>query len=253
VKSIACRGAGNIGGTRAVRFTPDGKQFAAWGDDLWVYVWEVATGKAVQEFRAQPKEVPPDTKTENGIVGGLQGLDRLSGGCFSADAGTLFMMMNRVYRFSIKSGEELPNIETGGGVFSVVAPSPDDRFALVTSHGPQQQIHQPDGSVRNQPATTHNVQLWNLAENKVASVYESPGSFADRIAFSRDGNKVAMTVVGQHPRAEIRKIPDLAPDIEFELPSRAAGVEFSASGKRLAISIADGTVLIFDLEKLPHP
>ncbi len=123
----------------------------------------------------------------------------------------------------------------------------------MTGLGARQQIHQPDGSVKNQPATTHNVQLWDLADNKIASVYESPGSFADRIAFSRDGGKVAMTVVGDHPRAEIRKIPDLAPDIDFELPSRAAGVEFSASGKRLAISIADGTVLVFDLDQVPHP
>jgi WD40 repeat protein len=216
-----------------------------------VYVWDVATGKAIQEFRAQPKEVPADTDSENGIVG--RGLPNRLSGCFSPDGSTLFVMMNQIYRFKVANGEELSKLDAGGGAFSWVAASPDNRFALVTSHGPQQQIHQPDGSVTNRPATTHNVQLWNLAENKIASVYESPGSFADRIAFSRDGNKVAMTVVGDHPRAEIRKIPDLAPDIELELPSRAAGVEFSESGKRLAVSIADGTVLVFDLDQVPHP
>ncbi len=110
-------GHGNTGGNRAVRFTPDGKQFVSWGDDMRVYVWDVATGKAVQEFRAQPKEVPADTDSENGIVG--RGLPSRLSGCFSPDGSTLFVMMNQIYRFSVARGEELPKLEAGGGAFSM--------------------------------------------------------------------------------------------------------------------------------------
>ena len=52
-KFIACLGHTWLGsGHLEVRFTPDGKQFASWGDDMRVYVWDVASGKAVENFIA---------------------------------------------------------------------------------------------------------------------------------------------------------------------------------------------------------
>jgi WD40 repeat protein len=245
-------GHGRTGGHRAVQFTPDSMQFASWGDDMQVRLWDVATGKPAQEYRAQPQGVTLDANAKNGNVADPRSMMRLTGGCFSPDASTLMVVMDRIYRFSVATGEELPKIESGGGVFSIVASSPDNRYGLVTSHGQQPQILLPDGRVSSQPATTHPVELWSLEDNKILSRYESAGSFADRVAFSRDGSRVAMAVVGDRPRVEIRTVPELADAGQFDLPSRAGGVEYSASGKLLATSIADGTVLIWDLEHLPQ-
>ena len=49
---------------RATRIvlTPDGKQFASWGDDMRVYFWDAATGKAMEDYRLQPQgiQLPPE-------------------------------------------------------------------------------------------------------------------------------------------------------------------------------------------------
>ncbi|MCH7728563.1 MAG: WD40 repeat domain-containing protein [Planctomycetes bacterium] len=44
-------GHGRMGGHRALAFTPDGRRFASWGDDMRVYVWDVATGKLKMELK----------------------------------------------------------------------------------------------------------------------------------------------------------------------------------------------------------
>src|SRR5262249_44134018 len=42
-------GHGALGGRRAVAFTADDSRFASWGDDFYLRVWDVKTGKALSE------------------------------------------------------------------------------------------------------------------------------------------------------------------------------------------------------------
>ena len=47
-------GHGAAGGSRAVRFTPDGKGLFSWGDDRHLRRWDLATGKATHDYRLEP-------------------------------------------------------------------------------------------------------------------------------------------------------------------------------------------------------
>ncbi|MBN9518623.1 sigma-70 family RNA polymerase sigma factor, partial [bacterium] len=50
-------GNGEMGGRREVRFTPDGKRLVAWGDDLYLRVWDARNGKLLAEHRTLPDGV----------------------------------------------------------------------------------------------------------------------------------------------------------------------------------------------------
>ena len=47
-------GNGSMGGMRKIRFTPDGKRLVAWGDDLYLRVWNMENGKLLAEHRTLP-------------------------------------------------------------------------------------------------------------------------------------------------------------------------------------------------------
>ena len=70
-------------------------------------------------------------------------------------------------------------------------------------------------------------------------------------AFSPDGRQAAITIDDDHPRVLILSVPELKELGRIEgLRGRASAVEFSRSGKRLAVSNADTTIVVYDLEKL---
>ena len=48
-------GNGEMGGKRTVRFTPDGKRLVAWGDDLYLRVWDMRNGKLLAEHSHPPR------------------------------------------------------------------------------------------------------------------------------------------------------------------------------------------------------
>ena len=244
-------GHGRTGGHRAVRFTPDSTQFASWGDDMRVCLWDVATGKSAQEYRAQPAGVTLEPESEVGKGMSFTAM-RLESGCFSPDASTLMVVLSGIHRFSVATGKELSKIDYSGGRSTKLASSPDNRYLLSAGWGQPQQIQLPDGRNSSTPAKSHPVELWSPADDKIIANYVSAGVGVDQAVFANDGRLVAIAVVDDHPHIELRRIPDLADAGQIDLPSRAGAIEFSGSGKLLATSIADGTVLVWDLEHLPQ-
>ncbi len=233
-------GHGHYGGNRAVRFTPDSKQFASWGDDMRVYVWDVATGKAAQEFRIQPTGMNLDFDS---LGRGEPGAG-LWGGCFSADLSTLIVLFNDARRFSVRSGEELPKLDLKSGPGTGIAVSSDNRYLLETTWGV---ISYSNGQ---RLAAKHPIELRSLTDGKPVVRVEVDGGNSGPVAFSPDGQLVAVTTIDDHPHIELRKTPDLSEVARIDLPTRAHAVEFSHSGKLLAVSVADSTVLVWDLDHL---
>ena len=233
-------GHGHYGGRRAVRFTPDGKQFASWGDDMRVYVWDVATCKAAQESRLKPT----GTNLDLDLLSGGEPGGGLWGGCFSADASTLIVLFSDARRFSVRSGEELPKIDLKSGPGTGIAVSRDNRYLLETTWGV---ISYSNGQ---RLASKHPIELRSLADGKSVARVEVDGGNSGPVAFSPDGRLVAVSVIDDHPRIELRKTPDLSEVARIDLPSRSNAVEFSHSGKLLAASVADSTVLVWDLDHL---
>ena len=239
-------GHGRTGGNRALQFTPDSKQLVSWGDDMRVCVWDVATGKSVSEFHAQPEgiEVPQGAK---GMAADPFGGLGLRGGCFAADGSTLNVVLKDIRRFSVATGAELPKIEASGGVFSHIATSPDNQYLLVAGWSRSQALA---GAANDEATKTHPIELWSLPENKLLQTCDSPGQGTDQVAFSPDGKLVALTTLDHEPRVELRTVPELKETGKLPLPSRGQAVQFSKSGKLVAASIADGTILVWDLKMI---
>ena len=244
-------GHGRTGGCRAVQFTPDGQQFASWGDDMRANVWDVATGKAVQEFRRQPQGVK--LEPEGGARFAFMAADRLEGGLFSPDASTLTVLYSGLRRFTVSTGQELPKIDNQGRSFSMgIATAPNNEFLVSTSWGRGAMVTLKNGGAANTSGKTHSVEVRNLADGELLAEAESEGVGAGPTAFSPDSRLVAIAVIAEQPRIELRKVPDLTEVGRIDLPSRAFAVAFSRSGKLLAASVADSTVLVWNWDELRH-
>jgi WD40 repeat protein/beta-lactamase regulating signal transducer with metallopeptidase domain len=244
---------GHYGGHREVRFTPDSKRFASWGDDMRVYEWDVATGKAVSEFLAYPAglSVEPD-RLGNPPFSGPDGGPQIGSARFSDDASVLYLALNGIRRFSVATEKELPNIDVPADNFNGgwIAVSPDNRYLIWNRGGKPEKVTMPDGTSRN-VWKSHPVELRSLPDGNAVTKLQLPGEWSDCIAFSPDSRTVAMAIIDQPYRIELRTIPDLSEVARIELPSRAHAVEFSHSGRLLAVSLFDSTVLVWDLEHLP--
>ena len=246
-------GHGHSGGHRAVRFTLDSKQFASWGDDMRVYLWDVATGKAVKEFAAKPSGITGSDPFEDrpAPFSGPGARTPLEAACFSNDASVLFLLLDGIRRFAVRSGEELPKIDCPDGMACRIAVSPDNRYVLWNAHGKWESAAPKKGIDSRDVVKNHPVELRSLPDGKLATKLDLPGTWDDVIEFSPDCSLVALAVIDDHHRIELRKVPDLSEVARIELPSRAWAVEFSHSGKLLAASISDSTVLVWDLDHLP--
>ncbi|HEV3417908.1 MAG TPA: hypothetical protein VG056_13865, partial [Pirellulales bacterium] len=243
-------GHGNVGAYRAIQFTPDAKRLASWGDDMRVYLWDVATGKAVQEFIARPAGLKMDRdELGNPPFSGPLGL-RIEAACFSPDASELALYLDGVRRFSLRTGEELPRIDCRGGQASRIVISPDNRYLFWNAIGKSERGALKDGSGRRMVTQNHPVELRSLPDGKLIKKLDLPGKWDDVMTFSPDSSLVAMAVIDDPYRIELRKIPDLFEVARIDLPSRAWALEFSHSGKLLAASVSDSTVLVWDLDHI---
>ena len=246
-------GHGHMGGTRAVHFSPDNKQFVSWGDDMRMVRWDVATGKALQEFETGSNGGVHNSPGENPFE--LPGArPRIDSAIFSTNLQILLMVgsgpQTAIRRYSAESGKEMPQINRPSRFRTRAVLLPDNQHLLIAGWNPTRVINLPGGIEKPLPPTTYPVEVFNLPDERIVANREFVGHGADRVAYSLDGRLAAIAVVGDHPKIDLCTIPNLADAAQIELPSRAGAVEFSASGKLLAASVADGTILVWDLQRI---
>jgi WD40 repeat protein len=248
---FALPGHGQFGGRRSVRFTPDSQQLVSWGDDMHVNIWDVQTGKAVNEFRAQPSGVRLPNENERGDpFGADEGVFRLDGGMLSPDASRLLVRGGQTHIFDVATGKEIAKFERTEGVNTGLAVSPDNAYSIALSWGRARMIPLQGGGAQITAERNHLVHLRKLADGKLVAEITLPEGGVGEAAFSPDSRLVAITIAGDKPCALILSVPELKEVALIEgLRGRAHAVEFSRSGKRLAVADADTTVLVYDLEK----
>jgi WD40 repeat protein len=244
-------GHGRLGGRRALRFTPDSQRVVSWGDDMRVYVWDVPTGKALIEYRAQPigLKLPHASETSEPFGGG-DGVFHLDAGALSPDASRLLVLGRDSRLFDVFTRQQIGQFERMVGIHGRPAISPDNQFTLALSQGRE------SPSVRNAAtgSTTvqYSVELRKLVDGELVAAIDAGRGGSAAAAFSHDGRKAAISVGNDDPAVLILSVPELNELARIEgLPGRANAVEFSRSGKRLAVSNADTTIVVYDLEKLP--
>ncbi|HEY4312298.1 MAG TPA: WD40 repeat domain-containing protein [Pirellulales bacterium] len=226
-------GHGKTGGCRALRFLPDGKVLASWGDDLRLRRWDTGSGKLLTERPTEPDGVK---LPKPGAVFG--GAPSLGYGLFSRDGSRLIMQFgNSTHELDTSSGAEIARFPSGApGAPLSVALSPEGQMLLEQRwFGPQ--------------AVDHPVALTNIADGKVVGRASLPGRHGGPVAFSNDGRLAAVGSYEEDPYVQILSVPDLKELAKLSgLTSRPHAVEFSRSGKSLAVSTAGGSILLWQLE-----
>ncbi|MEX2139114.1 MAG: WD40 repeat domain-containing protein [Pirellulales bacterium] len=245
-------GHGQLGGRRSVRFTPDSRRLVSWGDDMRVFVWDVQTGKAINEYRAQPTGVKlPAEGASPEPFGREKGVFHLEGGMVSSDASRLLVIGSDTHVFDVATGKEIGKFERTVGVNTGLAISPDNQFTIALSWGRGRGIPLQGGGAHFSAAKNHVIELRKLNDGKLIAELKLPEGGIGAAAFSQDSGQVAITIGDDNPRVLILSVPELKEIARIEgLRGRARAVEFSISSKRLAVSNADTTILVYDLTNL---
>jgi WD40 repeat protein len=177
----------------------------------------------------------------------------LDGGILSADASRLLVLAANMHVFDIDSGKEIANHERTVGTHTGLAISPDNQYTIELSWGRGREIPLGDGRTIFTRERDHLVRLRKLTNGELVAELKLPDGGVGVAAFSPDSRRVAITIDDTNPRVAILSVPELKEVARIEgLPGRAHAVEFSPSGKLLAVSNADTTVVVYNLTKLPQ-
>jgi RNA polymerase sigma factor (sigma-70 family) len=231
-----------------VLFSPDGKKLALAGNGRPVGLWDVATGKELQQFRkrnSQPSGIDfsPDgalvaegddevrlwsTKTGD-LVRATPKLQASQRAVVFAKGGKLLISGghdNIVHLWNPATGESVGKLE--GHTSSVLT--------LAVSR---------DGATLASAGSDKSIRLWDLAKKSLIRELKGHDGYLTTLSFSPDGRLLASA--GEQ---EPCRVWDLATGMErFELRGQAKSLHaacFSPDGKLLATGGDDGTIVLWD-------
>jgi WD40 repeat protein len=248
-------GHGNMGGRRSVRFTPDSRRLASWGDDMRLAIY----GKPAANHRLKPGgvAVPAGGAADDPFgpqPGGdpFGGAERLSLDCglFSPDGSRLVIAAKAMHVFETETGRELVKFARWErGPVHKLAISPDNQYALLVGWGYGDEIPTADGKTTREPI--HRVQLRTLSDGKLVREMSREDGGWSAAAFSPDSRRAAIAVGKEKPRVAIVTIPEMQEIGRLDgLRSAPRALEFSHSGKLLAVSNGDTSIVVYDVDKL---
>jgi WD40 repeat protein len=233
-------GHGQLGGRRTLGFFPDSKRLASWGDDYYLRVWDMKTGKARLEHPIRPKGIDfPDEEDDRRGRGKME-FD-FSAATLSPDAKTLVLdISGHFHLFDTSTGKEKVMFASEGRLRDSLAISTNGKYLLASSYGDSQ-------------VGKHPVNLIDLGSGSALQRLSVPGTGSGRSAFAVDGRTFATTVDG--PPGEIVLYETASGNVRATLRGFRGLVQsltFFPDGRRLASAQSDSTVLIWDLTAPEH-
>ncbi|MFO0803579.1 MAG: sigma-70 family RNA polymerase sigma factor [Gemmataceae bacterium] len=248
-------GNGAMGGTRQVRFTPDGSRLVAWGDDLELRVWDMRNGKLLAEHRTLPigmteADLADPFKREMDLRLGMRASE------LSADGSTIAFSGNTAVQvFDVGTGKLRLKFEPEPNGVTTIAFSPDGKRLAVAGRGKHSQLPLPNGRTRFSTAPEHQTAVWDLGTQKVVWTVTAPGSWARLVRFTDDGSRLAELIDPEDKKhAIVLRDAGTGKDIgRIELPSRGSNFAFDRTGKRVAVSFWDTTAIVYDLDSALKP
>jgi WD40 repeat protein len=247
-------GHGSMGGDRSVVFSADGSKIVSYGDDYFLRVTDVKTGKAVREFAVRPKGLDfPDEDTP------ATGRDRMMmlsfyRGALSPDGRWLGIPTMKSYAvFETDTGKEVHSLAVDRAGHTAPTFSPDGRFLLTLGQAPAVETKLIDGRTQHKSAENNPVTLWDLAAGKPKYQISIPTSFDGKVVFRPDGQVFAVKlfresdIVGFFDAGTGKLVGELVN------PTKFGDIAFSPDGKRIYAAMRDTSVLVYDVPELKKP
>jgi WD40 repeat protein len=235
------QGHGELGGMRAVGFTPDSGRLLSFGDDWFLRVFDVQTGKALLEHAIRPSGLPLKSNVYGSV--NLQDDERLllsltPAADFTADGKSMVLSAGPdLYVFDVETGTERRRSQSGLA---------DQQFAL-SADGTRLAALRRESATENADGAgssrTMSIQIMQLGSGEVKRTIPIPDAFSARMAFSPDGSKLATTsdVIRVYDTTTGREVARIEPQIRASY-----GVTFTPDGERLVVCHADTTALIWE-------
>jgi WD40 repeat protein len=238
-------GHGRSGGHRTLGFLPDGRGLLSWGDDFYLRLWDMKTGKARFEHAIRPQGVTilDDDDFARKEAAMLKRLQLSFGNAtISPDCGTFVLDIAGAFHwFDVPSGKEKFTVPHDRSISTSMTISPDSKYLLTSAWGAYQ--------VGNHP-----VSLWDLASGKTAWRTTVPGTIAGPVGFTADGRAFAVTA--HEPQAKILVYETASGEVRCtirEIRGRIYSLAFFPDGRRLVSGLNDSTLLIWDLTSPQRP
>jgi WD40 repeat protein len=235
-------GHGQMGGRRMLSFLPDSKGLLSFGDDFYLRLWDMKTGKARFEHAIRPSGVTiPEGDGDDIRTGKQEFMMQLGEAVVPPDARTFVLDVAGDYHvFDIKGGKEKTKFPSASSFSTHTAVSPDGKRLLASAWGSYQ--------IENHP-----VMLVDAASGKVVQRWVLPSSVSGPVAFSADGRVFATAL--EEPNRQILVYEIASGKVRCTVQgyrSRVWSLAFFPDSRRLASGQSDSTVLIWDVSALEH-
>jgi WD40 repeat protein len=241
-------GHGALGGTRAVRFTPDGSRLLSWGDDLFLRIFDARTGKALQEHSLRPAGMTVQLDEDGSVdQGPAAPFHHFEGAAFTRDGTRLILSTGTVFVFDVETGRQLQQFPERN-LFGGLALAPDDTRLALVERGPDRETPLPGGRIQFETSRTQILKLLSLSTGEVLQEWPLPDGFTARIAYSGDGRRVAVAIHDTTWSAHVYDAESGNEVASIETHDQEIrGLAVSPDGGGLATALGDATVVIWDI------
>lgn len=240
-------GHGKLGGHRCVRFSQDGRKLYSFGDDQRIYTYDLATGKATQEYQLNL----PEFKN----VDPMMGIAGLINSCqFGQDGRLLALCLSDTVLVDRLTGKEHLRIAKIPDVWGRAAVlSPDSSLLLFSGLGPKTETRTADGRIMFSAGKDHTLRSYSASDGELLAGRQIRGAEVGPVAFRPDGAVVAVASTDRRSkRSTIRflRATDLSELSQIdELEHAPRKLTFSGDGTQLAAGLRNTTILVWDLEE----
>jgi len=213
-----------------LKFMPDSKSLISFGDDSALRLWEMRNGKARFEHFLRPDDKALDMNR-----------DFVRGVAITADGSTLVLEREaNIYLFDIATGKQLGKIASEGTYGSSLVVSPDGKFLLSSGDFDYQ-------------SGKHSLTLFDVAARTSVQQSLLPGISRGAVAFSSNGRLFAATIRRGTNVLLYEKAGGMIRGVIRSYRGTVEAVAFLPDNRRLASSLSDGTIVIWDLAHIGPP
>ncbi|MEM9656881.1 MAG: M56 family metallopeptidase [Planctomycetota bacterium] len=244
-------GHGEQGGKRELAFSEDSARLTSFGDDTYLRVWDMDTGRAVLEAKITPDGVDlADADPFGAPFGG----PRFERAVLSRDGSRLLVCTSEsMYLYDAATGAELKKFPAKTQLRSVCF-TPDGSKLLLARATRQRKGEQlPNGQIRQENSWERDFAMLDIDREAILWSFEIDGAHAP-MCVSSDGQLVAVSTRGESEHvvyvldaatgAQIGAIPQT--DL-LSWPSNGSKMAFSHDNRRLATCFHNTTALVWQL------